>query len=157
MPTTIYYYIIGQITSNFSSRTRGDQNIIQQNASSQSQAEAGRVHSRFGFFGRISTVTVPRIAAACPRLESLEFHRLLDPATISDLTSLLPLTSCTRLALGGHRVGSAAAPIIAQLTQLRELTWSCAEDGELDANGLAQLTRLSQLQQLECATHDCDA
>lgn len=73
----------------------------------------------------VPAADVRRIASCCPRLHGLELHNLLDPATASDLSSLLRLTSCRDLSLAGEGIGSPAAPIVAQLTQLTTWSGSC--------------------------------
>lgn len=72
---------------------------------------------------RVPAADLGRIASSCLRLRSFGWYHLLDPATAADLSPLLRLTSLSSLRLGGDGVGSTAAPIVAQLTQLTSLEW----------------------------------
>jgi hypothetical protein len=109
---------------------------------------------------RVPAADLARIASSCPRLRSFGWYHLLEPATAADLSPLLRLTGCSSLRLGGEGVGSSAAPIVAQLTQLTDLKWGFCIGDDLDSRALAQLTKLKQLQQLELTrlhwhgTHD---
>lgn len=97
---------------------------------------------------RVPAADLERIASSCPRLRSFGWY-LLDPAIAADLSPLLRLTRCSSLRLGGEGVGSTAAPIVAQLTQLTSLEWGFCVGDDLDSRALAQLTKLKKLQQLE--------
>lgn len=91
-----------------------------------------------------------RIISCCPNLQDLDIRAVLSEE--SDFSVLLQLPqSCTHLEIGGWGLTDAAAPVVAQLTQLQHLVWSCSPG--LTDSGLVQLTALELLTHLKFS--DC--
>lgn len=92
-----------------------------------------------------------RIVACCPSLQHLNITNALEPG--ADVSMLLQLpASCTSLDIGGAAFTDAAAPVLAQLTQLRELAWT--DSPGVSDQGIKQLTALRRLDTLllmECS------
>jgi hypothetical protein len=79
------------------------------------------------------------ISRGCPALRRLGVVGTVQPS--ADLSGLLQLpASCTALSVSGAAFKDAAAATLAQLTQLKELTWS--DSPQLTVAGLRQLTAL---------------
>jgi hypothetical protein len=75
------------------------------------------------------------IVSACPGLQHLDIADAVQPS--ADVSALLQLPqSCTHLGVGGEAFGDVAVPLIAQLTQLKVLSWS---PRKLTAAGAQQL------------------
>jgi hypothetical protein len=88
-----------------------------------------------------------RVFSACKALQDLDITSSSDPKASKHMSVLLQLPpSCTSLQIGGEAFTNAAAPFMAQLTQLEylELTWSKG----LTDSGLEQLESLDQLRDL---------
>jgi hypothetical protein len=108
-------------------------------------------HSCYSANGPIDGDGLRCIAQACPVLESLGLRHSLQSDV--DLSPLLQLpASCTSLQGAGPALTDAAAPVVAQLTQLRRLSWQSSS--ELTDVGLEQLTglNLSSLHLALCGT-----
>jgi hypothetical protein len=87
----------------------------------------------------IDTAGLRAIARSCPALQRLDIAEAVEPDT--DLSALLQLPqSCTSLEVGGDTFDDEAAAVVAQLTQLRDLTWRDADT--FTDRGLQQLTAL---------------
>lgn len=79
------------------------------------------------------------IICTCPGLQHLDIADAVQPS--ADVSALLQLPqSCTYLSVGGEAFGDAAVPMIAQLTQLKVLSWS---PRQLTAAGKEQLKAIS--------------
>jgi hypothetical protein len=92
--------------------------------------------------GFMDTDSLPAVFAACPSLVSLSIRNALAPG---DLTPLLQLpTSVVTIDVGGEAFDDAAAAVVGQLTQLRNLSW----EGSVYVTGMG-LQELTALQGLE--------
>jgi hypothetical protein len=84
------------------------------------------------------------MAACLPALDTLSLlHVVRDHATVAQLTQLLPRLTSLRVA--GTAFDDGAAPLVALLTSLVELTWI---DSSLTPLGLQRLTALTRLTSL---------
>jgi hypothetical protein len=94
----------------------------------------------------IDVSSLRTIYNCCPALESLDIRCTM--STIDDLSYVLLWLprSCTQLKVGGLAFTDDAAPIVAQLTHLRDLSWHLSFDFT-DA-GLQHLTALTRLDRL---------
>lgn len=82
--------------------------------------------------------------SCCPGLQDLDITGAIKPG--ADVSALLQLpTSCTSLNIGGAAFTDTAAPVLAQLTHLKYMSW-CNSD--LTDTGLEQLTALTSLTRL---------
>lgn len=93
----------------------------------------------------ISAADARCLAAACPALRRLGVcNSLTDFAAVEELLHLPQC--CGSLSVGGTAFDDAAASVVAQLTQLTDLTWGHSPD--LTDLGLQELTALRELQHL---------
>lgn len=89
--------------------------------------------------GCIDSADLASIVSCCPALQHLDIACTVQPG--ADLSVLLQLPdSCTSLAVGDAAFSDAAAATVAQLTQLKHLSWCCSQ--QLTDTGLEQLTAL---------------
>lgn len=99
----------------------------------------------------LDSADLASICKGCPGLQWLDIASLVQPG--ADLSGLLQLApGCKSLLVGGAGFADAAAPVLAQLTQLDYLAWSFSP--KLTDAGLEQLTALTGLTRL--CVHTCD-
>jgi hypothetical protein len=87
------------------------------------------------------------VLSACKQLQSIDITSSLNPKAADHVSVLLQLPpSCKSLQVGGEAFTDAAAPFIAQLTQLKYLEWTWSP--KLTDAGLEQLESLHLLREL---------